>query len=412
MHRFVALCLGLTVASSTSGSLSGQPLPLGSTTLVNSVLDDAALAARIGASDGDAFRIVWQQHYASTDMDVRSRRLQANGNFGTESTLNVFTSGRQGNPDVAMNGSSDWASCWLDDEQGVTGTHVYVRRTSADGTLLSGEVAIDDHLSTLDAGPAEIDVADNDDMVVAWRDSDNTIWFERLTDAGVGFGEFVVGTHAAFHPQLSVAALGNVQSVVAWADFDSGGLGIFARCVSSVAPAAPAFQVNVGTAGAQEWPVIAAADDGRFAVLWYTSAVPASLRVRIFSSDCTPLTGDIEVDDSPTNPDFHGRIGMADDGAFVVAWDIAGAGNDIYAREFTKSGAPVGSAFSVLGAAFGSPSFPDVAVGPTTYAVVWNAPDFGLDDSHDVLVRRFARRVVFTDDFETADDSAWSEVVP
>lgn len=412
MSRIPALCLASCIVFSAGARLRAQPLPLGSITIVNSDLDNAALVPRIGANDSNSFRIAWQQFYAATNVDVRSRRLQANGTFGGESTLNAFTTGRQGNPDLAMNGSADWAACWLDDAQDGPATHVYVRRTSADGTLLSGEIAIDDHLTTLDAGPAEIDVAENDEMSVAWRDSDDTIWFERLTDTGAGFGEFVVGTHADGFPQLSVAALDSQHSVVVWTDFDAGGLGIFARCVSNVAPAAPAFQVNASSTGAQEWPVLAAADDGRFAVVWYTLAAPASLRVRLFARDCTPLTGDIEVDDSPTNPDVHARIGMAGDGAFVVAWDIAGAADDIYAREFTKSGVPVGSAFSVLGAAFGSPRFPDVAVGPGAFAVAWNAPDYGIDGSQDVLVRRFARRVVFTDDFESGDDSAWSAVAP
>ena len=414
MKPIVALLLVLLAAFTALAPVAAQPLPLGSTTIVNSELDLSAGAPRIGAGAAGLFRIVWQQVYVGDDYEIRSRRLQANGTFGTESTLNLHAEGSQLIPDIAMNESGDWGAIWksLNQEGPGTGLHIYARRTSADGTLLSGELAIDNPATTAAVTWAAVDVDGSDEMAVAWLDESFTVWFERSTPAGVELDEFAVGVAVPAFPYLSVAALGLNRSVVAWTDLDADASGVFLRCVASTGPTGGVVQANATTSGAQYKPAIAAAGDGSFAVVWYSSASDSRLQVRLFDRDCNPTSGEIDVDDSPTFPTSNARIGMAADGAFVVAWDILVEANDILAREFTKSGQPVGGAFSVMGAAFGSPARPDVAVGPTTFAVVWDAPDYGLDDSGDVLVRRFARRVLFTDDFESGSGTAWSAIAP
>ncbi|MBP9824626.1 MAG: hypothetical protein KBF21_10420 [Thermoanaerobaculia bacterium] len=414
MSPIAALLSGLFLASAALAPAAAQPLPLGSATIVNTELDFEARWARVGAADNGAFRIAWYQSFVTNAQDIRSRRLQANGTFGSESTLNAVVAGNQNRPDLAMNGSADWAAIWLSLEPlgPGNGNHLYARRTSADGTLLSGELAIDDPLETASVAFHAVDIDANDEMVVAWSAWSDTVWFERSTPAGVGMGEFPVGISNSGDRDVAVAALGDDRAVVAWTDFDGEGKGVALRCVTDTQVFGPAIPVNQTTQGNQYGPQIAAAADGHFAVVWYTSIGDFHLRARFFDRDCDALGPEWVVDDAPTIPSSGFRIGMAADGAFVVVWDILQSANDILAREFTKSGQPVGSSFSVLGAAFGSPERPDVAVGPATFAVVWNAPDFGLDDSDDVLVRRFARRVLFTDDFESGGDAAWSDVVP
>lgn len=410
MNRFALLLPGvlLTLAAAP---VSGQPLPLGSTTIVNLDLDNHANWARIGADGNGAFRIVWHQSFVGDGGNVLSRRLQANGAFGMESTLNTYVTSFQMRPDVAMNGTSDWTAIWDSrDQHGEdTGWHLFARRTTSDGTLLSGELPVNDAEDAISFGTQAVDIDATDEMVVSWSTADDVVMFERSTPAGVGLGEFPVGVGWG---RTAVAALGDNHAVVAWTDSDDWGDGVFLRCVYDFGVAGPAVPANTTIEGSQYYPAIAAAADGHFAVLWYSTSGDSYLRVRLFDQDCTALGDEIPVDDAATIPTSNARIGMSGDGAFVVVWDILVDANDILAREFTKSGVPVGSSFSVLGAAFGSPELPDVAVGPSTFAVVWNAPDFGLDGSDDVLVRRFARRVLFTDDFESGDEAAWAAVTP
>jgi len=414
MNPIAAVLSSLLVASAALDLAAAQPLPLGNTAIVNTVLDLSADGPRLGVDGAGSFRIVWQQAYVDDHYEIRSRRIQANGSLGSESTLNAYTDGNQLVPDVAMNESADWGAIWqsTDQEGAGTGTHIYARRTTANGSLLSGELAIDNPATTATVSAAAVDVDGTDEMAVAWIDASHTLWFERSTPAGVEHDEFTVGVTDSSFAHVAVAALGFNRSVIAWTDADGDSQGVFLRCVSNVGPLGAAVPVNTSFTSLQFKPSIAAADDGHFAVVWYSSTSASRLHVRLFDRDCNPTSGEIDVDDSPSFPSTNARVGMAADGAFVVGWDIHGEANDILAREFTKSGVPVGSAFSVQGGAFGSPGLPDVAVGPTTFAVAWHAPDYGLDDTLDVLVRRFTRRVVFTDDFESEGTAAWSSVTP
>ena len=57
MPRLTALHIASAIALLATVPMRAQPLPLGSITLVNANLDHAALLPRIGANDGDSFRI-------------------------------------------------------------------------------------------------------------------------------------------------------------------------------------------------------------------------------------------------------------------------------------------------------------------------------------------------------------------
>ena len=49
-----------------------------------------------------------------------------------------------------------------------------------------------------------------------------------------------------------------------------------------------------------------------------------------------------------------------------------------------------------------------MATSATTFAVTWTTPDAGIGGPRDIQARRFLRRVVFTDSFESNDFTAWS----
>jgi len=102
------------------------------------------------------------------------------------------------------------------------------RRTTSDGTLLSGELPVDDAGETISSGTQAVDIDATDEMAASWIDSDDVVMFERSTPAGVSLGEFPVGVGSG---RTAVAALGDNHAVVALTDGDGWGDGVVLRCV-------------------------------------------------------------------------------------------------------------------------------------------------------------------------------------
>ena len=103
------------------------------------------------------------------------------------------------------------------------------------------------------------------------------------------------------------------------------------------------------------------------------------------------------------------KVAVLPDGGFVVAW--AGEQSDdtdtgVRAREFTKRGVPAGEQFLVNEGTAGTQTFPGVGLSRDSFVISFSTEVSGNDD---IAVRRFRRVVVFTDDFESGDDSSWSD---
>lgn len=105
------------------------------------------------------------------------------------------------------------------------------------------------------------------------------------------------------------------------------------------------------------------------------------------------------------------RVGMAADGAFVVAWRSPrfDASNGVVAREFSETGAPIGDAFAVNVVTTGPQGAPAVAVSANDFVVAWETMEDGVE--LDVKARRFRRRALFADDFELGGPGRWSATV-
>jgi hypothetical protein len=105
---------------------------------------------------------------------------------------------------------------------------------------------------------------------------------------------------------------------------------------------------------------------------------------------------------------------MAADGAFAVTWSGSSQDPDGGAsvREFTRSGTPVGGQFLAHGEAGRPRATSAVAIGAGIFAVSWSEREASPSVQDDVFVRRFRRRVIFTDDFESEDLLYWTLVGP
>ncbi len=212
--------------------------------------------------------------------------------------VNTTTAGNQREPDIATDPAGNFTIVWTGPDG--DGDGVFARRFSADGTPLGAEFRV------------------------------NTV---------------IVGAQSA--PAVATDAQG--RFVVVYAAPDADGNGIYARryaASGSALDAAP-FRVNVGTAGRQVAPDVAAAPDGATVIAW-SEVFPAEdyltrVSFRLFAANGRPTTGDVVAD---TEVSFEGlsrvSVAMQTDGSFVIAYENSTRGDETGAMEtagFSATGA-------------------------------------------------------------------------
>jgi hypothetical protein len=154
-----------------------------------------------------------------------------------------------------------------------------------------------------------------------------------------------------------------------------GGLSLTA---AAQRPLGPEFHVNTGSVGFSQ-PSVAGNGSGAFVVTWLNGDFSSHVVGQRYDATGAPLGGEFFVVDSPgtTRAQADPAVAMKSSGDFVVVWTgrILGPSayqNQIFARRFASSGAPIGSEFRVDNAATAYSSNPRVAFDTNGgFAVVW-----------------------------------------
>lgn len=403
----LALATGLLAPVVTAA----QPLPLGASFRVNATAAGEQNSPDVAADGADNFRFVWQTAVDEpAHLDVRTRRLQANGSLGTDSLLSESTAGDQRYPRIDMTDAGDWVAAWLSDHEAATG-RLYGRFTTTGGTILGAEFAYVMGLAD-DAWSPSVAVTGEDYFVGGWRNIDggHAVRGNFRNRAGVQWGVSEIGPAIDSGTPTAVAGLTGDSWVATWQYEDVFDSAVYVRCHAYDDPTEPASLVATDPTGVQRFPDVSSDGASRFVVVWEEGlAVYARLYRRAANGTCEPDSDEIPVS-AAGQPALYPSVDMATDGAFVVAWyeSTLDADNGVAAREFTKQGTPVGAPFAAHAATPGSQVIGAVATSATTFAITWTTPDTGVGGVRNVQARTFRRRVVFTDGFESDDLAAWS----
>ncbi len=158
--------------------------------------------------------------------------------------------------------------------------------------------------------------------------------------------------------------------------------------IGALIPSGDEIAINSYTTGAQRNPVLVAAGDGGFIVVW-TDDRPSeggvSVRGRLVSGDGLPLGEEFAVSAGTVSTNGLPDIAATSDGSFVVVWRNVPSGSTvprIRGRKLDAGGVPSGQAFAVNTArAIGGNYYldrPAVAqAGDGGFVVVWAS---GVDD--------------------------------
>ncbi len=199
-------------------------------------------------------------------------------------------------------------------------------------------------------------------FVVCWEDYRNgepEIYAQRYDSSGEAIGKgFRVnddkGANAQERPAIAIDSSGNF--VICWFDHRNhyGNPDVYAqRYNSSGEPLGVNFKVNNGEGTAyQEYPPSVSMDaSGGFVICWtdYSLEYNDDIYAQRYNSSGQAMGGNFRVnDDEEERREDAPSVSANAEGDFVICWEHMGDSNwDIYARQYSSAGVPLGPSFKV-----------------------------------------------------------------
>ncbi len=292
---------------------------------------------------------------------------------GSEFQINTYTTGIQAGTNaraVARAGNGDFVVVWSDsgyfaDGKDGDGLGIFGQRFSAAGAPLGSEFQVNTYTTYSQHRPAVV-MAEDGSFVIVWQSGDQ---FESQdgSDAGV-FGQ----------------------------RFDSAGL-----------PEGTEFQINTYALFGQRSPDVAAADDGRFAVVWVDDGYELNGRdksgsgiyARRYDAEGDPQDDQFRVNSYTKFDQDAPAVAATNDFEIVVTWQSKtqdGGGTGVFAQLYDDSGEGIGDEFQVNAYTNSTQGNPDVDFGASlvvapqdSFVVVWES--LGQDGSQSgIFGQRFA----------------------
>jgi hypothetical protein len=315
---------------------------------------------RIAGYGNGNYVVAWQDERSGYNTDIFAQ-IYANG--GTPQGANFKVNDDNGYaaqyiPFVAAGPQMNFIIVWIDNRE--TGEwDVFAQRFSNDGSPVGSNFKVNDDAGDVEHEYPTVAVDSLGNFVIAWADERNghfDIYAQRYSSEGVASGSnFKVNddTGEALHYWPHCAGMKDGSFVVAWVDErNSGNYDIFAQCYSPDGTALGAnFQVNSDAGDAfQLRPEIATDEEGGFVIVWEDNRNSEwDIFVQRFQQNGVPIGDNFVVEGNPAGSGQR-NAGISGDpeGNFVISWeDDRNDYSDVYARQYSYNGNPVGECFKV-----------------------------------------------------------------
>ena len=195
--------------------------------------------------------------------------------------------------------------------------------------------------------------------------------------------EFQVNSYTTgtqYRPVIAAAANGNFGVVWRTYQQDGSSFGLAGRWFDSAANARGSdFQVNTYTSGYQVLPAMASDDFGHFVVVWTSVGQDGSgsgVFGQQFDAIGNPVGGEFQINTYTTSDQTEPAVAADDSGGFVVVWAGLpdGQSTGIHGQRFDASGVKVGSEFQINTYSTNQQGHPSVTVnGSGDIVVVWQS---------------------------------------
>ncbi|MGH6649416.1 DUF4347 domain-containing protein, partial [Aquabacterium sp.] len=351
--------------------------------------------ASVVMGDDGSFVAAWESLTAdgySYGIAIRQFSL-AGVEIAPETIVNTTRSGDQQMPSVAWGGQQvivTWSGNGSGDNLGIFSrryTTALPAVVTSVGTETRANTTTSNTQQTNSNAGKQVATAANGNYVVVWEDTITDFVYGRLYDAnGTALtAEFRVNTDttaARNKDQPTVAMDDNGNFVIAWHSQlqDGAGYGIYAqRYNASGVAQGSEFRVNTYTTSDQEYPAIAMSAVG-FVITWTSNGQDGSVEgiyAQRYNASGVAQGSEFRVNTTTSNIQTGSKIGMDDNGNFVIAWSSYaqdGAGYGVYAQRYNASGVAQGSEFRVNVNTAGEQILTDVSMnGSGSFVISWDA---------------------------------------
>ncbi|MDP7014793.1 MAG: hypothetical protein QGG36_03240 [Pirellulaceae bacterium] len=297
-------------------------------------------------ADGD-FVVVWQGNGPGDSKGVFLRRYDETGTaLSGDVLVNTTTSGDQEEPAIAMASDGDFVVVWEGDDADKKG--VYLQAFDSSGSRVGSETLVNVTTSGDQKDP-RVGMADDDSFVVVWSGNgtgDSKGVFARAFNnvGGTLSGEVLVNTTTANDektPDVAVDTDGDF--IVVWQGDDADKKGIFAQRYDSTGAAVGGeTAINQTTSGDQKDPRVALDDDGDFVVVWRGNGTGDGDGVFARQYDsATGFEAEELVNTTTSGKQERPDVAITSDGDFIAVWEGDDADkNGVFFQRF-ENAAPV-----------------------------------------------------------------------
>jgi hypothetical protein len=386
-HGTLAVLLVLAVLPRTAAA----QVPAGGEFQVNTYTTSDQSYARVAVDAVGKFLVVWNSDGVDgSGFGIAGQRYDTAGSpLGAEFQVNMYTTGHQASPRVAIDAAGNFVVVWRSAGQDGSGYGVFAQRYDAAGSPLGGEFQVNTYTTGNQSGAA-VAMDPHGNFVVAWTSAGQDgnlygVFGQRYDATGSPVGaEFQVNTYTTSHQIAAAVAMSRLGNfVVVWvsAGQDGSGNGVFGRRYAAAgSPLGGEFQINTYTTSYQVGAAVAMDPQGNFVVVWHSDGQDGSntgVFGHRYDAAGSPLGAEFLVNSYRTSYQHLPAVAMDRLGRFVVVWRSAGqdgSGYGVFAQRYDAAGSPLGGEFQVNTYTTGNQISAAVAMDPHgNFVVAWTS---------------------------------------
>lgn len=338
------------------------------------------------------------------------------GNSNSDFNINTYVSGRQENPDIAIDPLGNFVITWQSEGQDRDGFGIFARLYDSSANALGSELIVNTTTTDNQTDPS-VAIDGDGNFVITWLSdglgfNGKDIYGQRFNSSGQLLGpEFRVNLSTEqdqTNPDVAMDAVGNFvvvydsesqfqNSNTIGQDFD--GKGVFGqRFNASGALVGSEFRINTTTKDDQFAPVVSMNSIGEFVAVWTSSRQDGSgsgLFGQRYNSAGNPIGIEFQVNTETRGEQINPSVAIDESGNFVVAWQSESRdskdkdGYGIYAKRYSSNGSPTTKDILVNSTTRGDQVDPSVAIDAAgNFTIAW-ASENGDGDGYGIFGQRF-----------------------
>jgi hypothetical protein len=323
--------------------------PKGPEFAVNSDWEHIQFNPRIAVGPDGDFVITWVHYKVQTNSaEIYAKMYDADAlPRGEEFQVNDYSTGHQGNPDIALDSEGNFIITWQSWDQDTSGLGIFAKKFGPDGIPIVPEFQVNTSFNDDQFHPA-IAINSQNQFIVIWtsfeQDGYQTgLYAQRFDIDGSTIGsEFPVNfPTAGWQDFADVAIDSSGNYLFCWHSFryDENAYDIFARKMdASLKIIIPEFKVNFTTEDWQVFPKIDSDSRGNFIIVWENQVLEgssSSIFAQIFDSLGNILEPEFQISDISEGKRAAPEVQMISRQKYLTLWQAyqpASSEWDIYAK--------------------------------------------------------------------------------